>query len=229
MKETVLKVLKILNVEEEPPFPHYFEWAITHSSYANEKGVPSYERLEFLGDTIVGFVIAHQTFENFPDMSEGEMAKVKAVVGSEPVLSEVSREIGLANLVSIGKSLRSSDDDLESVFADVFESTMAATFLNFGFEKTYKIVERLLKDKIDAATKKKIFFDYKTMLQEYTQDKYGVLPEYLLVEEKGPSHKKVYIFEVAVNGKVYGKGEGKSKKSAEQMAAKDALKRMKKL
>ena len=229
MRETVLKVLKILNVEEEPPFPHYFEWALTHSSYANEKGVPSYERLEFLGDTIVGFVIAHQTFENFPDMAEGEMAKVKAVVGSEPVLSEVSREIGLANLVSIGKSLRSSGDDLESVFADVFESTIAATFLNFGFEKTYKIVERLLKDKIDATTKKKIFFDYKTMLQEHTQTEYGVLPEYLLVEEKGPSHKKVYTFEVAVNGKVYGKGEGKSKKSAEQMAAKSALKRMRKL
>ncbi|WP_456400367.1 ribonuclease III [Mesoaciditoga sp.] len=229
MKELVLKALKILEIEDVPPFPHYFEWALTHSSYANENGVPSYERLEFLGDAVVGLVIAHQTFENFPKMAEGDMAKVKAVVGSEPVLSEVSKEIGLSKLVLIGKSLRSSDDSLESIFADIFESTMAAIFLNFGFERAYSTVEKLLKDKINAATQKKIFFDYKTMLQEYTQDKYGTLPEYFLVEEKGPSHKKVYTFEVIVNGQIYGKGMGKSKKAAEQEAAKDALKRLKKI
>ncbi len=229
MKELVLKALKILKIEDVPPFPHYFEWALTHSSYANENGVPSYERLEFLGDAVVGLVIAHQTFENFPKMAEGDMAKVKAVVGSEPVLSEVSKEIGLSKLVLIGKSLRSSDDSLESIFADIFESTMAAIFLNFGFEKAYSTVERLLKDKINAATQKKIFFDYKTMLQEYTQDKYGTLPEYLLVEEKGPSHKKIYTFKVIVNGQICGKGMGKSKKAAEQEAAKDALKRLKKI
>ncbi|WP_036221252.1 ribonuclease III [Mesoaciditoga lauensis] len=229
MKEIVHKLLKVLGIDEAPPFPHYFVWALTHSSYANENGVPSYERLEFLGDTIVGFVIAHQTFEKFPNMAEGEMAKVKAVVGSEPVLSDISKEIGLSDLVFIGRSLRSSEDSLESIFADVFESTMAATFLNFGFEKTYVIVKELLEEKIEDATQKKIFFDYKTMLQEYTQEEYGVLPEYELVEEKGPAHKKVYIFSVAVNGEIYGKGSGKSKKSAEQMAAKNALKRMRKI
>ena len=229
MKKIVFELLRMLKIDKTPPFPHYFEWALTHSSYANEKEVPSYERLEFLGDTIVGFVIAHQTFENFPNMPEGEMAKIKAVVGSEPVLADVSKEVGLAQLVRVGKSLRSSEDDLESIFADVFESTMAAVFLNFGFEMTYDTVKELLEEKITAATQKKIFFDYKTMLQEYTQEKYGILPEYVLVEEKGPAHKKNYVFEVNVNGEVCGRGSGRSKKSAEQMAAKNALKKMRKI
>ncbi len=229
MSELVEKVLEVLKIDDEPPFPYYFERALTHSSYANERGVQSYERLEFLGDSIVGFVIAHQTFKNFESMPEGDMAKIKAVVGSEPVLCEVSKEIGLSTLVMIGKSLKSSTDDMESIFADIFESTMAAVFLNYGFDTAYSIISKLLVKKIKAVTEKRIFFDYKTTLQEYTQEHFGTLPEYMLVKESGPAHKKTYTFEVKVNGEIYGQGRGRSKKSAEQMAAKVALRRMSKL
>ncbi len=229
MPDLVEEVLDILEIEDKPPFPYYFERALTHSSYANERGVPSYERLEFLGDSIVGFVIAHQTFKHFKNMPEGDMAKIKAVVGSEPVLSEVSKERGLSTLVMIGKSLKSSTDDMESIFADVFESTMAAVFLNYGFDVAYSIISKLLTKKIKAVAEKRIFFDYKTTLQEYTQEHFGTLPEYTLIEETGPAHKKTYTFEVKVNGEPYGQGRGRSKKSAEQMAAKVALRRMSKL
>ncbi len=226
--ELLSRILKLLGLKETPLFPHYFEWALTHSSYANEKGTASYERLEFLGDSIVGFVIAHRTFELFAHMPEGEMAKIKAVVGSEPVLSDVSKEIGLSNMILTGKSLESaSEEDMESIFADVFESTVAAVFLNYGFEVAYTLVSKLLTEKIKAVAERRLFFDYKTDLQEYTQEHFGVLPEYILIDERGPAHKKTYTFEVKIEGVSYGRGNGRSKKSAEQMAAKIALRRLK--
>ncbi len=224
------KLLEILGLDFPPPTPDYFEWALTHSSYANENNKVSYERLEFLGDSIVGFVIAQKTFELFNDMTEGEMAKVKAVVGSEMVLSEVSRDMKLSKLVMIGKSLESaSSDEMDSIYADVFESTMAAVFLNYGFDVAYSIVSNLLVDKIRAVAEKKLFFDYKTILQEYTQEHFSTLPEYVMVEESGPPHRKMYTFEVLVNGESYGHGSGRSKKSAEQIAAKVAYGRLRKL
>ncbi len=225
----VEKVMKILQIEEKPRFPYYFDWALTHSSYANEKGIPSYERLEFLGDTVVSLAIATQTFVRFPKMNEGDMAKIRAVMGSEAVLSQISEEIGLTKLVLMGKSLKETNDDFKSIFADVFESTMAAVYLNFGFEKACEIIKRLMNGKLEDVAQKKIFFDYKTMLQEHTQGAYATLPEYFLLKEEGPPHKRIYVFEVKVNGKTFGLGKGRSKKSAEQMAAKNALKKMKKL
>jgi len=225
--DTVKEILGILNIEKTVPFPEYFSCAVTHSSYANENGTDSYERLEFLGDAIVGLVIAHKTFEFFKNIREGEMAKIKAVVGSEKVLADVSKQIGLANLVLVGKSLSSaSRDELDSIYADTFESTMAAVFLNFGFEMTEKIISNLLMDKIIDVAQKKLFFDYKTVLQEYTQNKFAALPEYILIEESGPAHKRNYVFEVRINGEFYGQGRGKSKKEAEQLAAKMAYERL---
>ena len=228
IKEKVMKVLQIFNVEKAPDFPEYFEWALTHSSYANENGSISYERFEFLGDSIVGFTIAYKAFEMFKKMNEGELAKIKAIVGSEMVLSEVSKKIGLADLVLIGKSLNSAQlDELNSIYADVFESTTAAFFLNYGIDRTVELVSNLLSEKIYDAANKKIFFDYKTILQEYTQDHFSALPEYIMIEESGPSHKKKYTFEVKINDVVYGRGSGKSKKSAEQLAAQAAYERLK--
>lgn len=229
-RELISRVLELLELKGEPSFPNYFEWALTHSSYANEKGTTSYERLEFLGDSIVGFAIAHRTFELFDRMPEGEMAKIKAVVGSEPVLSDMSKEIGLSNLILTGKSLElASEKDMESIFADVFESTIAAVFLNYGFDVTYALISKLLTEKIKAVAERRLFFDYKTDLQEYTQEHFGVLPEYILIDEKGPAHKKTYTFEVKINGVSYGRGSGRSKKSAEQMAAKLAFRRLKRI
>lgn len=223
------EILKILNIKESAPFPDYFRYAITHSSYANENGTESYERLEFLGDAIVGFVIAYRTFELFPKMREGQLAKIKAVVGSEKILSDVSKETGLAELVSVGKSLSSASlDELNSIYADAFESVMASVFINFGFEVVSNVISELLNKKIIDVAKKKLFFDYKTVLQEYTQEKFSMLPEYLLIDENGPAHKKNYVFEVKINGELYGRGNGKSKKEAEQLAAKMAYEKLNK-
>ncbi|MCL4408152.1 MAG: ribonuclease III [Thermotogae bacterium] len=227
METNVEEILKILKIERMMPFPEYFRCAITHSSYANENGTESYERLEFLGDAMVGLVIAHKTFELFKNIREGELAKIKAVVGSEKVLADISKKIGLANLILVGKSLSlASGDELDSIYADTFESTIAAVFLNFGFEITENIVSNLLAEKIMDVAQKKLFFDYKTALQEYTQNKFATLPEYILIEESGPAHKKNYIFEVRINGEFYGHGKGKSKKEAEQLAAKMAYERL---
>ncbi len=227
MKPSVDEILEILKIKEKPPFPEYFRCAIIHSSYANENGTDSYERLEFLGDALVGLVVAHKTFELFKNIREGEMAKIKAVVGSEKVLADISKKIGLANIVLVGKSLSSaSRDELDSIYADTFESTMAAIFLNFGFEMAENIISDLLTEKIVDVAQKKLFFDYKTALQEYTQNKFSTLPEYILVEEIGPAHKKNYVFEVRINGECYGHGRGKSKKEAEQLAAKMAYERL---
>ncbi len=230
MMDLVRTILTIFEIKETPSFPAYFEWALTHSSYANENGTISYERLEFLGDSIIGFVIAYRTFELFKDMTEGELAKIKAVVGSEMVLSELSKEMGLADLVLIGKSLNAAQpDELDSIYADVFESTTAAFFLNFGFDKTFEMLSKFLSERIEDVANKKIFFDYKTILQEYTQERFTTLPEYMMIEESGPAHRKKYTFEVSINGQIYGRGSGRSKKSAEQLAAKMAYERLKSL
>ncbi|MGC9139937.1 ribonuclease III [Athalassotoga sp.] len=228
MDRTVEEILKILNINKELPFPDLFIVAITHSSYANENRVESYERLEFLGDALVGLVIAHNAFEIFKDINEGELAKIKAIVGSAKVLSEVSKEIGLSKFVLVGKSLSSaSEGELDSIYADTFESVMAAVFLNLGFDEAEDMISRFLNEKILEVVEKKLFFDYKTALQEYTQSKFMNLPEYVLIEESGPPHRRNYVFEVRINGEVYGKGYGRSKKEAEQVAAKMAYERLK--
>lgn len=222
-------ILKILNIKKSAPFPDYFRYAIMHSSYANENGTESYERLEFFGDAIVGFVIAQREFEIFPNMKEGDLAKIKAVVGSEKILADVSKEIGLSKFVLVGKSLSSASlDELDSIYADTFESVMASVFINFGFEVVKDVISELLNEKIMSVAQKKLFFDYKTLLQEYTQEKFSSLPEYLMVNENGPAHKKNYVFEVKINGELYGTGKGKSKKAAEQLAAKMAYEKLNK-
>lgn len=227
MDEIIENILRILNLDKKIAFPEFFLNAITHSSYANENRVKSYERLEFLGDALVGLVIAHKAFELFKDIDEGELAKIKAIVGSEKVLSEVSKNIGLDKLILVGKSLSSaSRRELDSIYADTFESVMAAVFLNFGFDEAEKLISKFLNEKITEVVEKKLFFDYKTVLQEYTQSKFMNLPEYVLIEESGPPHKRSYVFEVRINGEIYGKGRGRSKKEAEQLAAKMAYKRL---
>lgn len=203
--------------------------ALTHSSYANEhkSGVSSYERLEFLGDSILGFITSEYLFRSFPGMPEGELTKIRASLVCERSLCEFSHRL------SVGKFLRLSNGEQNSggrerasILADVFESTVAAIYLDSGdFQTVEKFILRFI-GPAAKAQKKKPFKDYKTMLQEIIQQNPQETLEYVLTGESGPDHNKHFKVEVHLNNNIIGHGGGKSKKEAEQRAAREALELM---
>ncbi|MCD6546762.1 MAG: ribonuclease III [Thermotogae bacterium] len=204
--------------------------ALTHTSYANEKGLPhsrSNERLEFLGDSILGFVIAEELFKRFPENPEGSLAKAKAILASEEVLSRLSKELKIGEFLFLGKGEElTGGRERDSILADVFEAIVASIYLECGMDAVRKFINFLFEDKYEKAINEELVHDSKTKLQELTQRKYRILPEYSVVDQYGPPHNLTFIVEVSVNGKVFGRGSGKSKKEAEQKAAQQALRRL---
>ena len=197
------------------------ETALTHSSYANEKGGDAVcnERLEFLGDSILGFVSAKYFFENL-DCPEGELTKHRAAKVCENALCTFAKELEVGPALRLGKGeLRMGGMDKPSILADAFEAILAAVFLDGGLEEASKIVLRFI-PRHDALDKAK---DYKTVLQEVVQRNREEHVEYVHVGETGPDHDKTFSVEVHLNSNVIGRGVGKSKKLAEQQAAKEAL------
>ncbi len=198
--------------------------ALTHSSYANEKndGTLCNERLEFLGDSILGFVSAKYFYENF-DYPEGELTKHRAAKVCENALCTFARELGIGPALLLGKGeIRMGGADRPSILADAFEAVLAAVFLDGGLEEAAKIVLRFIPRK-DGFEQNR---DYKTALQEIIQRNREEHVEYVLTDSSGPDHAKVFTVEVHLNSNVIGKGVGKSKKLAEQQAAKEALELM---
>lgn len=202
--------------------PALLTTALTHSSYANDHGCESYERLEFLGDSILGFVTAEYLFTGNVPLSEGKMTKVRLEYVCEPALYDVSRKLGLAPYVRLGHGEECSGGrDRVSILADVVESVIAAIFLDGGLEPAKKfILEKVLCD-IDFSEKGDR--DYKSALQEQIQKKPGAVIEYVLLGESGPDHRKTFRAGVKINGEPCGEGVGKTKKEAEQHAAREAL------
>ena len=197
------------------------ETALTHSSYANEKGGGTVcnERLEFLGDSILGFVSAKYFYENL-DCPEGELTKHRAARVCENALCTFSKELEVGPALRLGKGeLRMGGMEKPSILADAFEAILAAVFLDGGLEEASKIVLRFI-PRHDALDKTK---DYKTALQEVVQRNREEHVEYVHVCETGPDHDKTFTVEVHLNSNVIGRGVGKSKKLAEQQAAKEAL------
>ena len=198
--------------------------ALTHSSYANEQsdGTVCNERLEFLGDSILGFVSAKYFYENF-DSPEGELTKHRASRVCEKALCLFAKELGIGEALRLGKGeSRTGGSERPSILADAFEAVLAAVFLDGGLEEASKIVLRFIPRR-DALDETK---DYKTTLQEVIQRNREEHIEYVLVGETGPDHAKTFSVEVHLNSNVIGKGTGKSKKLAEQHAAKEALELM---
>jgi len=193
------------------------EQALTHSSYSNEHGGGNYERLEFLGDAVLQ-LITSEYFYNLNSESEGALSKIRASFVCEEALAQYSKDIGIDKYIKVGNGQIKNVND--TIIADCFESVLGAIYLDKGFvvakEYVLKILEPYVKDQ-------HIFLgDYKSRLQEMVQtDKKSL--EYVLVSEDGPSHDKTFTFEVVIDGIVYGRGIGKSKKEAEQEAARDAL------
>lgn len=207
--------------------PSLLQQALTHSSYANEgkRELQSNERLEFLGDSVLGMIAAKYLFEN-DGSREGELTKLRASIVCEQALSSYSKELGVGERLLLGKGERMNGGrERPSILADAFEAILAAIYLDGGMEAAREFVLPFLKKEI-AAQRRRHFKDYKTQLQEIVQQTPEEKLLYVLVGESGPDHSKRFTVEVHLNSNVIGKGHGKSKKEAEQLAAREALKLM---
>ncbi|MCM1544561.1 MAG: ribonuclease III [Ruminococcus sp.] len=204
----------------------FLETAFTHSSYANEKqlGRDCNERLEFLGDSVLGVVSADYFYHNLSHLPEGEMTKRRAACVCEKSLYSFAKEIDLGKYILLGKGEeRTGGRNRPSILADAFEAVIAAIYLDGGLENAREFVLRFIRK---AATKEPSFNDYKTALQEIIQKNPDEHLTYILVGESGPDHDKRFEVEVHLNSNVIGSGIGISKKSAEQAAAQKALELM---
>lgn len=200
--------------------------ALTHSSYANEmNGKFDYnERLEFLGDSVLGMITAEYLFTHHPEMPEGKLTKTRASMVCEKSLHKFAQSIKLGEFMYLGKGeINTGGRERPSILADAFESVIAAIYLDAGFEEAKKFVLGFISN---ADIEEPVITDYKTALQEIVQKNPGEYLEYFMVGESGPDHCKTFIVEVHLNNNVIGTGEGRSKKQAEQMAAKATLRLM---
>ena len=199
--------------------------ALTHSSYANERwhnSLLSNERLEFLGDSVLGMLVAEYLFHTFPDRPEGELTRMRADMVCETTLAAAANRIGLGEHLLLGHGEeRFGGRQRNSILADAMESVIAACFLDGGIEAALKIVQQFIL--VDVPVTKLHNADYKTALQELVQQKKNQVLAYNLVGESGPDHDKQFRVEVSLNGQVVGTGSGSSKKRAEQAAAQKAL------
>lgn len=201
--------------------------SLTHRSYAFEQGIEdTNERLEFLGDAVLGLVVTDLGYSRFPDLSEGQLAKLRAATVNMSALADVARELDLGSLVLLGKGEEMSGGrDKASILADAMEAVLGAVYVDAGLEAARKLIERLFWPRMDAYVRGEGERDYKTGLQEIASQDLGSLPEYRIVEE-GPDHRKEFTATVFLTGKLWGEGRGRSKKEAEQQAAREAFTRL---
>lgn len=199
--------------------------ALTHSSYANENrgiGMPDNERLEFLGDSILGFVVAEHLFRLHPNKPEGELTRMRAELVCERNLARVARSIDLGAALYLGHGeIQNGGAGRDSILSDAMESVFAGVYLDGGFQPAKALIYRLILGQADDVPAKS--GDYKTAFQELVQRKKNQVISYELVSESGPDHNKIFCVKVLLNDRVVGEGQGSSKKRAEQNAAKKAM------
>jgi ribonuclease III, bacterial len=202
------------------------EHALTHSSWSNERGsgrLGSNERLEFLGDSVLGWLVAETLYHRFPQMPEGDMTRLRAELVCESSLAEASETIGLGQYLRLGRGEEQGGGrQRPSIIADAFEATLAAVYIDGGEGPARAMVERFILSKLKTAARSGSN-DHKTVLQEAVQHLGMAAPIYRMVGESGPDHNKVFSAQVLYDGRVAGEGSGRSKKEAEQAAAKNAL------
>jgi ribonuclease-3 len=202
--------------------------SFTHRSVSNETGVrTNNERLEFLGDAVLGAVCASLLYQKYPEKSEGELAKIKAVVVSEDILAGMARVLQIDAMMLFGKGEELSGGRAKkAILADAMEALIGALFIDSGYKTAFDFVSRRLLPEISKAAEANFRKDYKSLLQEYCQREYRSYPEYNLVKRSGPDHERVFWIDVLINGEVFGNGTGRNKKSAEQEAARMALEKL---
>ena len=196
--------------------------ALTHASGANHR-LASNERLEFLGDAIMGAVVCDLLYARFPNYLEGELTKIKSVVVSRSTCAKVSTRLGLLDYLILGRGMPGGDQIPRSVLSDVFESLVAATYLDGGFQAAKAFVETHMSPEIDAAAQGAADGNYKSTLQHVAQRDFGATPTYQLVDEKGPDHEKSFQMAAQIGKQEYPAAWGRNKKEAEQRAARNAL------
>jgi ribonuclease-3 len=204
--------------------------ALTHRSHPHGNGsqAAAYERLEFLGDSVLGLVVAERLFSQYPDMPEGELTKNKSVLVNKKSLAHAARSIGLGDYILMSPDEdRSGGRQRESIMADCLEALIGAVYADGGLLPARRLVERLVSFDFTETGSRLGLRNYKGDLLELLQAESAAMPVYRVVDERGPDHRKTFTVEVLVNGEVMGTGSGESKKSAEQKAARQALRKMK--
>ena len=200
--------------------------ALNHSSYANEHrgGLGSNERLEFLGDSVLGFVAAEFLFKRNKDLPEGDLTRMRAALVCEQSLYDVARVLDLGRYLNLGRGEEAGGGrERQSILADATEAVFAAVYLDGGMDAVRDLIVRVLLNNAPAVEERR---DYKTTLQEVVQRRSGQVLTYHMLSQSGPDHNKTFLFEVRLNGEAIGRGQGHSKKEAEQAAARDALSRV---
>lgn len=201
--------------------------AVTHSSYANEKrieGLTSNERLEFLGDAVLNIVTSEWIYKGFPAMPEGEMTKIRASIVCESSLMKCANKIKLGKYLILGKGEENTGGRTRtSILSDAFEALIGAIYLDGGLNASRQFISSAMVELFANINNNAVFIDYKTQFQELIQKSGEQKINYEILDEKGPDHNKVFVAQLSVGMKVFGTGEGRSKKEAEQNAAKAAL------
>ncbi|HNQ65674.1 MAG TPA: ribonuclease III [Smithella sp.] len=202
--------------------------ALTHRSYVNENrqpGVSDNERLEFLGDSVLGLCVSDLLIKKYVDGSEGDLTKMRSVLVGEKNLAQLARELQIGNCLLIGRGEENAGSRArDSFLANAFEAVVAAVYLDSGYENVRAVVKKLIEPFLEKETLPSDYFDYKTLLQEFCQRKFKTIPMYLLADTSGPEHAKVFEVKVVIVDKLTAIGTGTSKKEAEKQAAQKAWK-----
>ena len=202
--------------------PELLVAAVTHASGARHR-LASNERLEFLGDAILGFIVCERLYHAFPESLEGDLTRIKSVVVSRETCSRLSEQLGLAEFLIVGKGLSFNRPVPASVLSDLFESVVAAIYLDGGMEAVRPFVDRLLGPEIDKVVSGELGSNHKSLLQQLAQRDFGLTPTYEVVAEEGPDHSKSFHVSAQIGTRRYAPAWGRNKKEAEQRAASNAL------
>lgn len=209
--------------------PALLKRALTHSSHANESfskhpAIDCNERLEFLGDSVLSLVVSTYLYEQFTDLPEGNLSKMRSFTVCEKALAEFAATIGLGDFLLLGKGEENNQGRKRpSITSDAFEALIAAIYLDSGLESARGFILRFAIPHIEHLASEHTTEDYKTALQQIVQQEQGEKLEYVLIEEEGPAHQRTFTMEARLNSNVIGRGKGSSKREAEQKAAKEAL------
>ncbi len=196
--------------------------ALTHSSVARTR-LESNERLEMLGDAVLGLIVCNELFHRYPEAAEGEMTRIKSVVVSREVCGRMTRKLGLDEFIRVGKGISSSGQVPESIESAVIEAVIGAMYIDGGLEAARPFVLSMLSDEIDFVADSVSGINHKSLLQQFAQRRYSETPAYIMLDEKGPDHAKCFLVAAMIGSKVYAPAWGPCKKDAEQRAAENAL------
>ena len=204
--------------------------ALTHRSYVNEnseEGLCDNERLEFLGDAVLNLVISHRAMVQNPDFSEGELSKLRSAMVNESALARMAKELSIGAFILLGRGEDSTNGrEKHSILSDTYEAIVAAVYLDGGIDEASAVIESHFDDQFENLEESQVNQDYKTRVQERVQGTFRITPDYVLAGEWGPDHNKTFHVRLLIHDELYGEGEGKSKKEAEQKAARQALDRL---